>query len=429
MDFLLGTLLRLFLLSLAGLLVGWWFGVLPALIVVCALLLANQAIHLWHLKRLRRWLQSTDASRLPEESGLWGDIFVDLYRAQKQHARSRDHLATALKHFRDAASALPEGVMLLDGEGRIEWLNAMAQRQFNLDPERDLGTLVTHLIRQPEFARCIQSKEQREPLLLHLGSNPPRDLALQLLPFEGGRLLYSRDVTQLQRVETMRRDFIANVSHELRTPLTVILGFLEPLANDEALPEASRAHYLGMIQDQAQRMNRLVEDLLTLSKLEAQGDLQQEAVVAIPALLGVLLDEGRALSRGRHEFVSRIDDLALMGNVGELRSAFGNLISNAVRYTPEGGRVSVSWTRQGEGALLEVSDSGIGIAAEHIPRLTERFYRVDKGRSTQTGGTGLGLAIVKYVLLRHQATLDIQSELGRGSCFRVLFQAGRVIQP
>lgn len=422
-----GFLLRLLLLALAGLALGWWLGPVTALALMCGVLLIDQALHLWHLRRLRRWLWATDTSRLPEETGLWGDIFVDLYRMQKRHARDRDQLAAALNHFREAASALPEGVMLLDGEGRIEWLNAMAQRQFDLDPQRDQGTLVTHLIRQPDFAEYVKTKERREPLMLRLGTSPARDLALQLFPFESGCLLYSRDVTQLQRVETVRRDFIANVSHELRTPLTVILGFLEPLTEDEALAAESRVQYLAMIQDQARRMSRLVEDLLTLSKLEAQAEPLQEEVVDMPALLNALLDEGRALSGGRHEFAAEIDDLALMGSASELRSAFGNLISNAVRYTPEGGRIALRWGRQGAGALFEVSDNGIGIAAEHVPRLTERFYRVDKGRSARTGGTGLGLAIVKYVLLRHQARLEIRSELGRGSCFQVVFPPGRAL--
>jgi two-component system phosphate regulon sensor histidine kinase PhoR len=223
----------------------------------------------------------------------------------------------------------------------------------------------------------------------------------------------------------MRRDFIANVSHELRTPLTVILGFLDPLAHDKDLPDESRAHFWKMIQDQAERMRRLVEDLLTLSRLEAQSELQQEDVVAVPVLLATLIEEGQTLSCGRHRFESEIAAGNLTGSVSELRSAFGNLISNAVRYTPEGGCIKVRWVLEGEGVLFEVSDTGPGIAAEHIPRLTERFYRVDKGRSTQTGGTGLGLSIVKYVLLHHQARLEIQSELGQGSRFRAWFPRAR----
>lgn len=427
MEFWVFTVLRLALLALAGAVMGWVFGPVPALALVCAVLLLGQGYQIWQLRRLRRWLKATDASRLPEETGLWGDIFVDLYRAQKQQARDREQLTTALDRFREAASALPEGVLMLDGDGRIEWFNAYAQTQFGLDPGRDVGTLATHLIRQPEFSSYAQSNDWREPVLLRVGQGQVRDLSVLLVPFAGGRLLYSRDVTQLQRVETMRRDFIANVSHELRTPLTVILGFLDPLAHDQDLPVESRARFLAMIQDQAQRMSRLVEDLLTLSRLEAKSDPQREEPVDVPALLATLLDEGRALSGGRHRFEEDIAPHGLMGCPLELRSAFGNLISNAVRYTPEGGCIKVRWARENEGALFEVSDTGIGIPAEHIPRLTERFYRVDKGRSTETGGTGLGLSIVKHVLLHHQARLDVESTPGQGSRFRVLFPAGRMV--
>lgn len=429
MIFLGAVLVRALLLAVLGAGVWLFWGGWAALGSICALLAAAQLFHLWQLHRLHHWLQATEASRLPEDQGLWGDIFVDLYRAQKAQKRDRDRLSASLDRFREAARALPEGVVMLDGDGRIEWFNGAAQAHFGLDPARDAGTLVTHLIRQPEFADYVKAGGGREDLTLHVGAGEGWDLSVLLVPFEGGRLIYSRDITQLRKSETMRRDFIANVSHELRTPLTVILGFLEPLAEDEALDVETRRRFLRMIHEQAQRMSRLVEDLLTLSRLEAQSAPQQEAPVDVPALLALLVEEGRALSSGRHEFVVEIQAGALFGCEGELRSAFGNLIANAVRYTPAGGRVEIAWRNGEHGPVFSVRDSGIGIAAEHLPRLTERFYRVDKGRSTETGGTGLGLAIVKYVLRRHQATLQIESQPGQGSCFRAEFPAARLCLP
>ena len=260
--------------------------------------------------------------------------------------------------------------------------------------------------------------------------SPDATLAIQLVPFgEDLKLLISRDITRFEQVETMRRDFIANVSHELRTPLTVVGGFLESLEDYTELSEEDRAHFFQLMRDQTLRMQRLVEDLLTLSRLESAANPLQEEPVRIPQLLQQLQAEAQSLSQGRHQINLEVSsESGLFGSESELRSALGNLISNAVRYTPQGGEISVRWTVENDEGRFSVKDSGIGIEAQHIPRLTERFYRIDRSRSRETGGTGLGLSIVKHVLTRHQARLEINSAVGQGSTFCVIFPASRLVK-
>lgn len=407
--------------------VGLFVGVSAGLSVACLLLLAAVISHWRMLNQLRKWLQSPGTETVPDAGGVWGQVFADLYRAQRDQERSRERLAASLERFRDAAGALPDGVIMLDRENRIDWFNPSAQGQFGLDPERDGGTLITNLLRQPDFADYINGGEFSEPLVLRGGGTDNRSFSIVVIPFAvSNRMLLARDISQIERVETMRRDFVANVSHELRTPLTVILGFLEHLVHDADMDSGTRAHFLNLLHEQAQRMNRLVDDLLTLSKLENRQQSVHEETVDMASLVSLLVADGRALSAGRHRF--DVDSQAgnLMGSSSELRSAFGNLISNAVRYTPEGGTISLRWRVETGLPVFSISDNGLGIAVEHLPRLTERFYRVDKGRSSQSGGTGLGLAIVKHALLNHQARLEIDSSLGAGSTFKAIFPAARL---
>jgi two-component system phosphate regulon sensor histidine kinase PhoR len=403
-------------------------GALPAVLAWAALLLVLLLHHLSNLSRLHGWLAAQGALPLPEGSGVWQDIFYSMSRALRRQTQIESRLSAALSRFEKAGAALPEGVLVLDEDDRIEWCNPRAEAHFGLDARRDRGQYVTFLIRHPPFVRYLEAGSFHEPLVLRV-SRPEGELVLsvQLVPYGGSeKLLMSRDISKWERLETTRRDFVANVSHELRTPLTVVNGFLETLSDmREPDPEMLRRS-LTFMTEQTVRMTRLVEDLLTLSRLESSHNPLREEYVDVPALAQTLLREGLALSAGRHRITLRLESQdGLRGSNEELHSALGNLISNAVRYTPEGGEVEISWREESGEAVFAVRDSGIGIDPQHIPRLTERFYRVDRSRSRSTGGTGLGLAIVKHVLSRHQARLDIQSEVGKGSTFRAVFPATR----
>jgi two-component system phosphate regulon sensor histidine kinase PhoR len=290
---------------------------------------------------------------------------------------------------------------------------------------------VTNLVRDPAFVSYMTSGQYDVPLEFRPMARPNTALEVRVIEVERTRLMViSRDITQREEVDAMRRDFIANVSHELRTPLTVVNGFMEMLLDAQHGDEATRQHHLKLMQEQAQRMSRLVEDLLTLSRLESSESSLVEEAVDVQLLMRDVADEARVLSGGRHRVELRPARAFLRGNREELRSAFANLVSNAIRYTPDGGTITLAWhADEAGGGRFEVRDTGIGVAAEHIARLTERFYRVDKSRSRETGGTGLGLAIVKHVLLRHDARLDIQSEVGQGSTFAAAFPASRVGAP
>ncbi|HQR04550.1 MAG: phosphate regulon sensor histidine kinase PhoR [Proteobacteria bacterium] len=423
----LGLLLKLAVIGALGLAAAHVGGTVAGLTTVCTLLAINQLSHFLLLRRMRIWLRAPDARTLPRDQGLWGDIFVDLYRSWRRQRDERDRSAITLERFRSAVRALPEGVVMLDREHRIEWFNQVAQRQFGFDASRDLGTVVTQLIRHPRFALCLRGTGDADPVLIRAGTGEGRELSVLVVPFEaGGSLVHARDVTQLQRVESMRRDFVANVSHELRTPLTVITGLTESLMDDTMAGADIRHHYLGMVRDQARHMNRLVEDLLTLSRLETQDGPVQEEVIDGAALAAAVVEQGRVLSAGRHVLTMNVTPVSLRGSATEIYSAFINLVSNAVRYTPDGGHIEVCWGIEGGVPVFSVRDDGIGIAPEHLPRLAERFYRVDRGRSSATGGTGLGLAIVRHILLRHQAALQISSAPGMGSTFRAVFPASRV---
>ena len=390
------------------------------------LLLALLASHLRHLYLLGRWLEQGEAPEPPRFRGVWDELLALMHRSRREAARREASLADALTRWRDAARALPDGVVILEGE-RIAWCNDTARLHLQLDATRDSGTPIAHLVRIPEFTAYLEAGDYARPIELRPPQVEDRLLSLQVVPYgEGQRLLLTRDITQLERLERVRREFVANVSHEMRTPLTVIIGFLETLREEK--PDSAMAErYIGLMSGQAQRMQRLVEDLLTLSALESSPPPPMEEAIDMKALIERLGAEARALSGGRHRIeIAAEPEVMLYGTEKEITSAFGNLVTNAIRYTPEGGTVRFSWQRTLEGAAFDVEDTGIGIAAEHIPRLTERFYRVDRGRSRESGGTGLGLAIVKHALGRHGATLQITSTPGKGSRFSARFSGPRV---
>lgn len=386
---------------------------------------------LWMVLRLVHWAGRPLGTPTPSASGAWSAAFEALHRRARLSSAEREQATQELVRFRRAAEALPDGVLILDGHRAIEWMNLQAEVCLGLKASVDTGSRVTHLLREPEFLAYLDSADHSGvPLELQTLRNPGRIIQVQAAPFAAGRtLLLVRDVTQLQKLATMRRDFVANVSHELKTPLTVTLGFIETAQDAlEDTPPAEVARYLHTAGEQARRMQQLIEDLLTLSALETEAPPPLEDRIGVAALLEDIGQETRALSANRHRIhLENSGPAWLLGSVRELRSAFGNLAANAVRYSPEGGDITLVWRGAGDaGGCFAVRDTGIGIAAEHLPRLTERFYRVDRGRSREAGGTGLGLAIVKHVLERHQATLRIDSEPGQGSTFSVTFPAHRV---
>ena len=393
-------------------------------------LLGELIFHLRQLQQLNQWLANPLVRAVPEGRGVWEDTFVALYHLARRQSASQQQLSKALARFQRAGEAMPDGVVMLDAGDQIEWFNPIAAQQFGLHLETDIGHPITYLLRQSQFNEYLSAHNYGEPLILKSTRSTDATLAIQLVPFgDDLKLLISRDITRFEQVETMRRDFIANVSHELRTPLTVVGGFLESLQDYTDLSEENRAHFFALMRDQTLRMQRLVEDLLTLSRLESAANPLQEESVDVPKLIQQLHQEAQSLSQGRHKIrLEMASDTGLLGSESELRSGLGNLISNAVRYTPLGGEIVVRWEEVNGEARFSVKDSGIGIEPQHIPRLTERFYRVDRSRSRETGGTGLGLSIVKHVLTRHQSRLEIASEVGQGSIFSAVFPASRLVK-
>lgn len=423
---------------------AFWF--ILALIFICLILwAANDAItalivfslgisiylggHLYWLHKLHRWYKKPNLSTIPNGRGVWEDIFADIYQHQRRLNRNQAQISSALDRFRHAASALPDGVVLLNSEDKIEWCNPPAETQLGLLLSKDTGQPITYLVRHADFIAYLQDHDYSEPIKLKSWRNPDITLEIQLVPFGGKqKLLICRDITKMEKLDTMRRDFIANVSHELRTPLTVVGGFLETLMDMEgAIPETTR-NYFTMMHDQTSRMRRLIEDLLALSQLESGVTVPQDNEIDMTSLLTMLTHEAQSLSHEKHTItLDAVSDVNISGAVEELHSALGNLVSNAVRYTPEGGHIQLGWKLRGNDAVFSVQDDGIGIEQKHIDRLTERFYRVDRSRSRGTGGTGLGLSIVKHILGRHQAKLEVESALGKGSTFRVVFPANRIL--
>jgi len=405
------------------------FGPTAALIVLFVGAAAVIAFHVHHLQLLSDWAAGPLDASVPEGRGSWAMPFEAIYRHMRLLKAQERDLRLLIHRFEQAAAAIPDGIVVLDRNNRIEWANERAQRELGLDLAHDVRRPIVNLVRQPEFLRYLETGDYGDSVLVESIRNAGQKLALLLVPFAvDKKLLVARDVTHLEAVSRMRRDFIANVSHELKTPLTVITGFIETLQELDVDPK-QRTRFLQLMAEQARNMQRLVADLLTLSALESEHNILAEERFAIVPLMLQLSADAKALSRNEHTINLDIGAAAMVnGSREELASAFSNLVSNAIRYTPPGGAITLGWHVDADGSgVFSVTDTGIGIATEHLPRLTERFYRVDRSRSRATGGTGLGLAIVKHVLLRHQAELEVKSMLGQGSTFAVRLPPARVI--
>ena len=424
--------------QLAGALLGWWLAAAPgALTGVAAGSLFWFGLDLWRGLKVARWLRAADPGQELAMRGLWGEVADRArraLRAREQQARASEQ---RLQDFLAAIQASPNGVVLLDAGGRIEWCNQTAATQLGIDAQRDMLQLIGNLVRDPGFAAYHAANDYRRDIVVtgraSTSSRPVR-ISVQLHPYgEGRQLLLTRDITALEQAETMRRDFVANVSHEIRTPLTVLTGFVETMQN-LPLSREEQVRYLELMARQSHRMQTLVSDLLTLSRLEGSPPPAAGEWTPVAALLAHCEQEARALGSalGKKQELrfEPVPEGEVAGSQSELLSALSNLVSNAVRYTSPGGAIDVAWKPLADGrAVFSVHDTGPGIAPEHVPRLTERFYRVDRSRSRETGGTGLGLAIVKHVVQRHGAELKIESTPGSGSTFSILFPAGRLRSP
>ena len=392
-----------------------------------ASLLAALGWNYYNQLKLSHWLWLDRSITPPNGRWSWEPLFYGLNQMQMRNRRRRRELGQLIKRFRSGAESLPDAVVLTTEEGNIFWCNGLAQELLGFRWPEDNGQHIFNLLRYPEFRVWIQARDFSRALNLQL--NNEHYVEFRVMPYSEGQLLMvARDVTQMRQLEGARRNFFANVSHELRTPLTVLQGYLE-MMEDAKLEEPFRSKALDTMQEQTRRMDGLVKQLLTLSKIEASANMDLHEKVDIPVMLGMLEREVQTLSGGQHEVVFRINDkLKVFGNEDQLRSAVSNLVYNAVNHTPAGTRIEVSWQQTPHGAQFQISDNGPGIAPQHLPRLTERFYRVDKARSRQTGGSGLGLAIVKHALSHHNARLEVMSEVGVGTRFMFTL-APRLIVP
>jgi two-component system phosphate regulon sensor histidine kinase PhoR len=408
---------RFVVLVVAAWLLGLALGNATAALLVA--LFAYSTWSLYSLYRLQRWLRSRRRAPPPEDRGVWSDVTEFVYRKLRAERSRKRRLVALLRAFREAAAALPDGVIVLTRGRSIQWFNESAGRLLRMSAPRDRRRTIDDFL--PLAARRWLDETPAAEPLVDVGA--PHDeslrLSLRLIPYAKDQmLLVVRDITNLMRLEQVRRDFVANVSHELRTPLTVLHGYLDMLEPDDA---PQWAPMLSDLRGQSRRMAQIVEDLLTLSRLEAQQEPPDERV-AMRSMLSTLRREAEALGQGRHR-IEIVDQCTqdLRGSNQYLHSAFSNLVSNAVRYTPEGGCITVAWQDAPEGLRFSVRDTGYGIPPEHLPRITERFYRVSTSRSRATGGTGLGLSIVKHALNLHHARLEIDSEVGVGSTFACVF--------
>ncbi len=423
-----GTLLTL---AIIGYILGNQYLGTPAGLIFAIAALGLPLVNSYvNLARLQQYIIAGNSENMPTVSGKWEDIFFRLQRFARGMRQKVRQIEVQHERFIQALQASPNGIMMLDDQDQIEWCNATAESYFGLSYKRDVLQQINYLIRKPEFVSYLAERNFNEPLLLEqMGPAANLTVLLQVFPFAENRsLLFSQDITDLRKTEAMRRDFVANVSHEMRTPLTVMTGFLETVLTLD-LDSDQRTRYLQMMQIQAKRMQSLVEDLLTLANLEANIRAPLMQPIDMPSIIALLKNDAEALSHGDHQIEFSVDEQHdILGNYKELFSAFSNLLSNAVLYTPSGGKIYVKWqVDEHSQGNFSVSDTGTGISSEHLPRLTERFYRIDRSRSRETGGTGLGLAIVKHIANRHQARLQIDSTLGKGSIFLLQFPSERVI--
>lgn len=378
---------------------------------------------LWHYRQLyllSRWLWDGHQFTPPRGTGSWQYAFDGVYFLQRKNLKRRKELGKLLKRFREGTEALPDAVVVMNEEHEIVWCNKLATSLIGIRWPDDNGQRLDNLVRRPEFVAYLQRQQFQDPLIIPSPVSALTKLEIRVIPYTPNEtLLVARDVTRLQQLEQMRRDFVANVSHELRTPLTVLRGYLEMIGDDPRLDSSPWAKPHQMMTDQLNRMNSLVEQLLALSRLEGRREPENYAQVDVPALLNKLEKDSQSLNaKKQHQILFQIAPVSVMGDSEQLMSAFSNLVANAIHYTPAGGSIDVSWQVLPGGAVrFSVTDSGDGIAPEHLLRITERFYRVDKARSRNTGGSGLGLSIVKHVLSHHRSQLDIKSQQGQGSTF------------
>jgi len=400
-----------------------------------ALLIAVSIYLVWHgvnIYRLAKWLEKPSRQPRLKGRGIWAHIFEENYRLHQKNRDRKKKLTSYISRFKESTAAMPDATVVLNRNNQVEWLNKAAQDMLGLHPSQDVCRRIITLIPTPRLTDYLDKKDFSQPLEIVAPNNPDLYLSIRIIPYgKHQQLFIARDVTRLRRLEQMRRDFVSNISHELRTPLTVIHGYLESMEEelDENLQEWQP--HINLMKRQSDRMGNIVNDLLMLSRLEnedIQADLLSE--VSVPALLETIAEEAEGLSYSHNkEHTITLDcdsSLWLEGVHAELYSAFSNLVFNAVRYTPQGGEITIRWQKTGDRAHFEVEDNGPGIPAEYIPRLTERFFRVDVGRSREVGGTGLGLAIVKYILERHQSRLNIRSQVGVGSTFGCHFPTNRI---
>ncbi len=419
------TLLRLVLLYAIAGVIGWWSGQLPWVLLIVTALVAARGY--WRLFRVLRFLDWRRQLRTVHGQGLWAALETLIHRRQTETRARARRLVGLLRAYRQAATAMPDGALIIDRrDHHLIWFNKSARRLLGLSYPHSLGGSLLSVLQGEQVTAWLEGNNTDGTMEIASPLDENLRLSLRLLRYSPEQwLVVVRDVTQLTRLEQVRRDFVANVSHELRTPLTVVHGYLDMM---EPSDDHEWAPMIAEMRKQSQRMNELLEDLLTLSRLEARDHLADEPI-AMESLLITLRREAEALSQGRHAIA--VEDLAhcdLTGSAKELHSAFSNLVSNAIRYTPNGGKVSVRFSRTADGgAELAVQDSGYGIPAQHLPRITERFYRVSTSRSRESGGTGLGLSIVKHVLGLHQGQLRVESEVGRGSTFACVFGPERVL--
>ena len=407
--------------------VGWllgnvWGGLACALALHLTWLLAN-------LFRLEWWLRHRSYADPPDVGGVWGEIIAQIVRLHRRKRFHKQRFVQLMRQLQRSTAALPDGVVILNAQREIVWFNRMAARLLNLRRTADLGMRIEHLMREPEFVRYLSGGDYSNPVVIRTATGEECYLSMQVAPYGDGQLLLLvSDVSRQMRLEAVRRDFVANASHELRSPLTVISGYLETLAQDPAL-DADLQRPVAEMRRQAERMTAIIRDLLELSRLEETGEILGGEPIDVAALAALLRKDVLARPVHPREVHVRIDSAAeLNGDEPEIHSAFSNLVDNAAKYTSADGSLEMRWWVDEEGGHFAVSDTGMGIPPEHIPRLTERFYRVDTSRSRSTGGSGLGLAIVKHVLQRHGATLEVQSTLGAGSTFTCHFPAERVLQ-
>lgn len=386
--------------------------------------------HLLRQHQLLDWLRSPDNKTLPTASGHWQAIFETLKHFVRRNQIITTELSDSMLRFKNAVSVLPDGVVIFNQHQQVEWCNPAAESQLGLNLWRDQDQKLNAGVHHPQAVKYLEAEQYDEPLQITSRLQPDQDLELRVYTFGAQqKILVCQDISQTQKLDAMRRNFIANVSHELRTPLTVVGGFLETLHDIPGAVSKQYLHHIDLMEQQTQRMRSLVEDLLTLSRIESDANVPENNEINMQSLLERILGNAQGLSLGKHKITHDIaQNLKLIGAEDEIYSACSNLLNNAIRYTPENGHIHVTWKAADNGAIYSVMDSGIGIPKEHIGRITERFYRVDKSRSRDTGGTGLGLSIVKHILVRHQAQLKIESIEHEGSTFSILFPKARVVQ-